>query len=201
MTAGFLKNGLEWHWVVPSIHLISITCSSYLSMVTYDKREKLTDDFSFPMKARVGLVPVALVVSSVVTWNWNIHVSLSSFSAQRDPEMAPRHPECGPWPPPSPALWAKVSLSGAGASPGVCVCLHSMCMQVCLPTQELPPLCLASSGCVRNNPHTPVGASKAQRVTVSTHWASGPFLPLQIWACGLWPASLVEESTGLWEMF
>lgn len=44
-----------------------------------------------------------------------------------------------------------------------CVCLRNMCMQVCLPTQELPPTCLASGGCVRNNPHTPsAGASKAQ---------------------------------------
>ena len=45
---------------------------------------------------------------------------LGSFSAQCDTEMAPCHPECGPWPPPSPALYAKVDLSGAGASPGVC---------------------------------------------------------------------------------
>jgi hypothetical protein len=36
-------------------------------MIPYAKREKLADNFSFSMMAPVGLVPVALVVSSVVT--------------------------------------------------------------------------------------------------------------------------------------
>lgn len=66
-----------------------------------------------------------------------------------------------------------------------CVCLRNMCMQMCLPTQELPPPCLASGGCVRNNPHTP------------WWYQQGPmndcFYSLGFWAIssladmGLWP--------------
>lgn len=118
MPAGFLKKGSEWHWVnaeySPHQHHIQF-------LFVHKQRGKSSQTTSPSMMAHVGLVPVTLVVSSVVTWNWNIHVFLGSFSAQCDPEMAPRHPECGPWPPPSPALWAEDGLSGAGASPGVCM--------------------------------------------------------------------------------
>lgn len=125
------------------------------------------------------------------------------------------------WLPPPPRVWSlaasfscsaspKLACLEPGVSPGVggWVCARcgrpcmSMCMQVCLPTQALSPPCLASKRSDRNGPHAGPSKAPVSDYPYLIQCASGPLpAPPPSWACCFWPASLVEENTGLWEMF
>lgn len=132
-----------------------------------------------------GLVPVTLGVSSVFTSSWSIHVCLGSFFCSVwSWDGFPHHPECGPWPPPSPALWAPSWLVWSqGLVLGWWVYARcgrryaSMCMQVCLPTQELSPPCLASKRWDTNG--LPAGPRKSpvSDYPYLIHCALGHFFP------------------------
>lgn len=128
-----------------------------------------------------GVVPMTLGVSSVFTSRSPIHVLLGSFSAQRDPEMAPLATQsvvpghlllllCKPG----------AGLSGARGSPGVGVCAGAHAptrMQVCLPTQELSLPCLASGRWDRNVPPAGPSEAPASDCPYHTDCGSGPSLP------------------------
>lgn len=66
----------------------------------------------------------------------------------------------------------------------------------CVPARELSPPCLASEGRDRNGP--PAGPSEAPVSDCLCFWATSS--PVDVGLL-LWPASLMEENTGLQEMF
>lgn len=74
----------EYTWYSLHQHHIQL---SYLSTDNVNKGGKSLSKNPPLLVACDGLVPVTLVVSSVLTSSWSIHVFLGSFSAQCDPEM------------------------------------------------------------------------------------------------------------------
>lgn len=157
---------------------------SYLSMVSLAERELLTDSFSFhdgscrlsacdPGGVQCGHLKLKYPCVSgqhfCSLWSWD----------------GSRHPECGPWPPPSPALWAEVGLPWAGASPGVCE-----------PAQYV----LASSGAASSLPCTGgfqecpalLGGVTASSLCI---WASS--VPAEM---GLWPSASFPGGGEHWIM-
>lgn len=89
-----------------------------------------------------------------------------------------------------------------GVSPGVCVCVcvcacSPMCMQAWSLTQDPP--CLAAESGTRIVPLLGPARPLSDCPYLLCFWAAFP--PPQMWACRLRPASLMEENTGLGEMF
>jgi hypothetical protein len=150
--------------------------------------------------AYFGLVPLTLALSSMITSSCSIHVFLGSFLLS----VLLR------WLFPPPRVWSlaasfscsaspKLACLEQGVSPGVCVPAHPCaCKCVCLLRNCLLPAWLVRSG----TRMVPLLAPTRPNVWLSLlmHCAFGPLL-LQMWAHGLWPASLLEENTGLWEIW
>lgn len=163
---------------------------SYLFMDNGNKRGKSSSKNCPSLMTCDNLMPVFLVVSSVFTSSWTIHVFLGSFYAQCGPEL---------WLSLPPRVWSvATSFSCSCLEPGVslrvCLCVCTTCACNCLPTRESSPPAWLVRGGTENVPSA--GPSKALVSDWPVFW--GHFFPGDRL---LWPASLMEENTGLWEMF
>lgn len=162
-------------------------------MDSVNKGGKSSSKHSPSAKACAGLVPVTLVVYTVVTPSWSIHVFLGNFSAQCDPEMAS----------PPPRVWSLATSFSCSVSPKLAlerglvpgwVCawvpvhtrVHRLRNCLLLPGQQ---------GWDRRVPLP--GPPSPQRGTAC---ASGPLLPRRRGLL-LRPASPMEKNTGLQKCF